>query len=374
MQSEHETKITVTEPTPKAPTAASIFLKATALSILFAGILLFLTGLAVAGFGYYKLNQFAQKADTSVGELSQIVQSGLEKTPEQTNGYKTILLLGVDTVSNKPDSPKLTDTLLLATIDMNSGHVRTLSLPRDLWSQAYQTKINALYHYGEERYPGTPQQFSTEVIEELTGLSIHHTILLTLNNVSDIVDILGGITVTVEEGFTDTEFPREDVDLATATPDELYETVVFEPGEQTMDGNQVLKYIRSRKSADITQGTDIARAERQQQVIESLTRKLLQFSVITDTDTLAALYKYYNQNFEQQFSKIEAIATVSTLYPHRESIEFTPHSLSVFPEDETGVITNPPLRKYQGQWVYEIIDPQSFQSEVQAKLYNNSHN
>ena len=121
-----------------------------------------------------------------------------------------------------------------------------------------------------------------------------------------IIDLLGGITVDVSEGFTDTEFPRDDVDLTTAkTHDELYETVTFKTGNQDMDGVTALKYIRSRKSTNLEQGTDIARSERQQQVLTALVNKLLSFSVIRDTDTLAELYLYYNTEFDQQISKLE---------------------------------------------------------------------
>ena len=120
-----------------APTPGSIFLKATLLSLFFAFIMLLITSLFVLGFGFSKLNSFAKKADTSIPELKTLVSTGLKTQPQSTDGFKNILLLGVDTVANKPDSPQLTDTMLLISINLNSGNINTLSLPRDLWSTTF---------------------------------------------------------------------------------------------------------------------------------------------------------------------------------------------------------------------------------------------
>ena len=147
--------------------------------------LLLITALGVLGYGYSKLNQFANSAGTSVSELHSLVVNGVEATPENSDGYKTILLLGLDTVANKPNDPQLTDTMLLVSININNGEINTLSLPRDLWSSAYKTRINALYEYGKERYPDKPEQFPEEVIEEMTGIDITHTMTLSLENVAN---------------------------------------------------------------------------------------------------------------------------------------------------------------------------------------------
>lgn len=355
--------------THSATSATSLLLKATLLSLVFAGIMLLITAFGTLIFGYSRLQQFAKKAHTTPSELKQLIKTGLNTEPQQTNGYKTILILGVDSVANKPDSPELTDTMLLVSINMNTGTINTLSLPRDLWSTAYQTRINALYEYGKERYPDRPEQFSQEVISEITGVTINHTITVSLQDVAKIIDILGGITVDVTEGFTDTEFPRENVDLdSVKNAAQLYETVTFEQGPQKMDGATVLKYIRSRKSSDLSQGTDIARSQRQQQVISALLARMQHISPLKESDALAELYLFYSTVFEKQFAKTEVIATLNTLRDFASTISVTPHAISIYPEDKSGVITNPPVNKYKGQWVYEIRDLSSFQTEVQSKL------
>ena len=353
----------------KSPTAISILLKATMLSFVFVLFMLFLTTLGISGYSYYKLNQFAKKAQTTVPELKTLITTAIKTTPEHTQGYKTILLLGIDSVDNKPDSPELTDTVLLLSLNMKTGKINTISLPRDLWATAYQTRINALYEYGKKKYIEKPEQFAEKVISELTGLEIDHTITLSLKTVAQIIDILDGIEVMVTEGFTDSEFPREDVDILSATNTaELYETVTFNSGLQKMDGKTVLKYIRSRKSINLSQGTDIARSERQQQVISALISRFKNFSIIKDTDILAELYIFYTKTFEHQLPKLVVLTTLNQLRPHLESISLKSHTLNIYPENKNGTITNPPVSKYKGQWVYEIRDIQNFQMEIQSKL------
>ena len=350
------------------PTAGSIFLKATILSLAFTIILLLITALGVGVWGLNKLNNFAKLADSSIGELRTIFQTGWNTEVTSSDHKKNILILGVDSLDSRPGSPALTDTMMLLSLDINSGKIATIPLPRDLWSDEYLTRINALYFYGEEKYPSEPERFPKEVIENLTGVNIHHTIVMSIDSVAEIIDILGGIEIDVKQGFSDDQFPRSNVDVTIVKdPEKLYQTITFEKGSQSMDGERVLQFIRSRKSND-DQGDDLARAERQQLVISSLVENFQNFDLIKNEKALAELYKYYNKNYSKQFSVEEGIATIKAILPVKDSISFSSHSISIYPEDKNGVITNPPVYKYNGEWVYEIRDRDNFKNEILSKL------
>lgn len=352
----------------KISTAKSIFFKATLLSLFFTFIMLFVTALVVGAWGFFKINNFAHLADTNLPELKTTLEEGWNKEVTQTNFKKNFLILGLDTLDTRPGSPALTDTILLLSLDLKTGEISSLPLPRDLWSQEFQTRINALYFYGQERYPEKPEEFAEQTISELAGIKIHHTIVLSMNAVAKIVDIFEGVEIDVEHGFTDTEFPVSNVNVTEVSdPKILYQTIIFEKGEQTMNGERVLQFIRSRKSGD-NEGDDLARAKRQQLVISSLIKRVKSFSVLRDEKILAALYKFYDKDFSKQFSIQEGLATLKTIFPLRNSIEFSSGKLSVYPDSETGVITNPPTYKYKGEWVYEIIDINLFRSEVHQNL------
>lgn len=299
----------------KILTAPQLFLRATLLSLLIAFLMLLVTALVVAGWGYSKFHTFLSSADISQADFIALVKTGWEQTPTTTNEHKNILVLGLDSLEGRGDVPPLTDTMMLVSIDFKDGSIATLPLPRDLWNQAYQTKINALYSYGKERYPENPAQFPKEVVEEMAGIPIHHTVVVTLDQLQTLIDMVGGVEINVPEAFTDTEFPRSGVDVTIVRdPAILYETVSFEAGPQHMDGETALKYIRSRKSEG-DQGTDQARGNRQQQVISSLAEKLIAIRSYWKTPRLAGeLFKLYQKDFGASLPLTEALTSAKSLW------------------------------------------------------------
>jgi polyisoprenyl-teichoic acid--peptidoglycan teichoic acid transferase len=345
-----------------------LFLKAQLYTLLFLLLFFFLTILAVLSVGYLKYRGFYKISGLSLKDSYQLVRKGLKTEVTQTDGYKNILVLGLDTLETRGDAPALTDTMMLVSMNLDSAQIKTLSLPRDLWHEGYQTRINALYFYGQERYPETPQQFPQEVIAELTGLDFHHTLVLSFEQVSQLIDLLEGIEVDVPVGFIDEEFPRTDVDVTVEhDPAKLYKTIEFKEGKQIMGGESALEYIRSRKSGD-DEGTDIARGSRQQLVIESLISKLKQKDTITNLPLLGKLYNFYQDNFAQVISIEELIAVGNKIYPARNDLSFTGSSLSIYPDDDSGVIWHPPEWQYQGEWVYAVRDNSQFSQYVQTSL------
>lgn len=354
--------------TEQSFSAGKLFLKATLLAIAIACGLLILTGVVVAGVAYYKFNQFLSSAEITKDEFSQTVETGLSQLPLQENGHKNVLLLGVDTLETRGESLPLTDTMMLISLNMNEGTIITLPLPRDLWHEEYQTKINALYTYGFERYPDNPTQFPKETLESMTGIPIHHTVVLSMDQVGHVINLLGGVEIEVKEGFTDTEFPRSDVDVTVERdPAKLYETITFSPGKQTMSGETALKFMRSRHSEG-DEGTDLARSQRQQQVITAVIKRMKQKEVILNTRKMGGLYRYYLDTFATSFSPEEGIATLKAMYAVRNQLKFESRELTVFPEDEKGAITHPSPRLYNNQWVYIPRDEKTFTQSIQAAL------
>jgi LCP family protein required for cell wall assembly len=344
-----------------------LFLKATGLAIFFAVVMLLITAIAIAGYAYTQLRQFSQVSGVSLSQLRTMAETGWQTSPQQTQGRKNILLLGTDTLANRGNVPPLTDTMMLVSVDLTTGTIYSLSFPRDIWSSEYKTKINSLYSYGMTRYPEQPEQFPREVIEQLTGVPIHHTVVLTMDTVAKLIDTVGGVQVAVAVGFTDTEFPRSDVAITTERdPAKLYETITFTQGSELMQGERALKYMRSRHSeGDV--GTDISRGQRQQAVIDALMKKVLDPQVLTNPTLAGELYKLYAESFGSVFPLSEIVATGKQLYPHKSSITQKPHTLSIYPADPQGVLNNPPIAKYK-TWVYEIRDLEKFKQEVQKDL------
>lgn len=349
---------------------AHILLKTSLLSLVITLGLFVVTILAIGVFAYSQVQKFSIAAGISPKDAWTTITAGLNSELVATNQAKNILILGVDALANRAGDPVLTDTIMIASVNTDTAATSLLSFPRDLWNETYQTKINALYFYGEDRYPIQPEQFTQEVLSEMTGVPIHHTVVVSLDQVADLIDALGGIEIDVATGFTDPQFPRDDVDIKTVTdPALLYETITFESGLQTMQGKRALAYIRSRHSSD-DEGTDQARAARQQQVIAALLEKVISKEVLTNPAKLGQLFAFYNQHFAEKLPLSQVIALGKQLYQQRSNFNFTLNraNLSVAENGQPGVLIHPPLSQTQNQWAYTVTNQAAFKDEVWQKL------
>jgi anionic cell wall polymer biosynthesis LytR-Cps2A-Psr (LCP) family protein len=347
-----------------------IFAKSFALALGIATMMLMVTGVIFAGYAWHTFGQLTQNAGLGRTAVVEQVRQGL-KAELPHNAILNILILGLDSLETRPGSPPLTDSIIVLSANFTSGKIALLSLPRDIWSDKYQTKINALYFYGQEKNPEHPEEFVTEVLSEMTDIPIDHTIVVTMDNVKDLISILGGVEIEVKTAFVDDKFPRDDVDVTVERdPEKLYKTVAFEAGPQTMTGQQAVEYVRSRHSQDDA-GTDLARGSRQQEVFGAILTQISSKQFIASKNNLSALFKYYVDNFMDSIGIAELTTIGKTFFQAKSTTSFDLNiqqfSPSVYPENPQGVITNPPLRNnkpYNGQWVYIIRDLKLFQQEI----------
>lgn len=192
------------------------------------------------------------------------------------DGATNILVLGMG--GGDHVGSDLTDTMIVVSIRPSEKRMAIITLPRDVWSETLRDRINSAYHYGEEKKTGGGTVLAKSIVEEVTGLPIHYTFLIDFTGFKEIIDRVGGVNVVVHEAFTDSEFPilgRETDDCGgDKTTSCRYETIHFDAGMQTMNGDTALKYVRSRH-AEGTEGSDFARGKRQQDVLLALKQKLM---------------------------------------------------------------------------------------------------
>jgi LCP family protein required for cell wall assembly len=341
--------------------------------------------LAVTGgiLGFIGWQKFQKELTTRNLELSPTmdqIEAGWNQTPKTDSDHQNWLILGVDSLSTRGNVPPLTDTMLLGSFDLKNKKINLLSLPRDLWLDDVQTKINALYAYGLEKDPTNPTALVTNTLSSTLNIPIHQVVVISLDQLKTLIDLVGGVKIVIPIGFTDTQFPRTDVDIAVVhDPKLLYETVTFTAGDQVLSGEMSLKYIRSRHSGD-SAGTDTARGERQQLVLTSLVSQLTDPQLYKTKPTLALdLWQWYQQNFSSQIGLSELTSLAKPfIYPEIVAPEIIRHQVSIAVVNkktnqvvEPGVLTNPPVKptKYQGQWVYIINNLENFQAEIKSKLY-----
>ncbi len=215
-----------------------------------------------------------------------------------------ILILGMGGEGH--DGAFLTDTIMLASIKPSTKEVSLISFPRDIVSPTNNwRKINSINAYAETREPGSGGTKTKESMAELLQIDIHYYIRVDFSAFERIIDEVGGIEVTVENSFSDYRYP---IDGQEDNPDYYarFEHLRFEAGKQKMDGNTALKYARSRHGTGI-EGSDYARARRQQLVIEAVKNKLLSAGTLLNPFTVTKLYNEFSRNVSTNLESWEII-------------------------------------------------------------------
>lgn len=197
----------------------------------------------------------------------------LDELPESWSGTSrvTILLMGLDYRDwVKGESATRTDTMILVTLDPVSETAGMLSIPRDLWVEipAYgHGRINNAYYLGEvDRLPGGGPALAVKTVEKFIGVPIQYYIQVDFGAFVRMVDEIGGVEINIPEEI------RVDPIAHIAETN----TVVLEPGVQTLGGELTLAYARARN----TEGGDFDRAQRQQQVAFAIRDQMLQLDMI----------------------------------------------------------------------------------------------
>lgn len=167
------------------------------------------------------------------------------------------------------------DVMLLVEIDVASGKVAMIGLPRNLVNAplppgaardaspcgCFQDLLNSLYVEATATHPSRwPGSGATSgigavraVVSELTGRPIDAVLVADLWGVIKVVDAMGGIDIDVPYAVHDDHYP-----------DPIHGSIVLDirAGRQHMDGPTALAYARSRH-----QDSDYGRMARQQTLL-----------------------------------------------------------------------------------------------------------
>lgn len=240
----------------------------------------------------------------------------LKKTEDKVN----VLFLGIG--GGKHDGPLLTDTIIYASIDPQNQKMTLVSIPRDLWIPDLKSKINAAYSYGEDIKKGGGILLTRAVVERIIKQPVDYVLRIDFNGFIKAIDEVGGIDVNVERSFEDPEYPisgkendtcgyeGEEFEKRATSEATLeafpcrYEDLVFQKGPQHMDGETALKYVRSRHSRGV-EGTDFARARRQELVIDAFKQKIFSLNTFFNPGRLMGLYSVFQDSIDTDIKQDE---------------------------------------------------------------------
>ena len=262
------------------------------------------SGIVLAKRGAHLFNPISIVATVSASNL------------KETDGRTNLLLLGLDKRAEGNIDSELTDTLLLVSIGRVEHDVVLISLPRDLWVEdprGAKSKINAVYTLNKQDETDNlgGGEALMQVVDEVLGVPTHYYAIINFELFKDAINILGGVEVEIEKSFIDYYYPVEGMERA-PNENDRYETVAFDKGIQTLDGERALKYVRSRKGTN-GENTDFARSERQQRVISAIKTKALSLETLVNPVKIKELYELYSTQLDTNvnFSDVQSYYLLS---------------------------------------------------------------
>lgn len=298
-----------------------------------------------------------------------IVMSFLKNDPKelkQDDDITNILLIGIDKRSSEPYTYKgvngteekngfLADTIIIASYSHVDHSVSMLSIPRDLWVEIpafkdvykQSTKINNAYSIGDMYgYDGAGLTLMKQVVSNILGIPIHYTARVDFQGFIKGVDVLGGVDINVDNTFDDYMYPREGYENAP-----MYERFIhlhFDTGIQHMDGETALRYARSRQGTN-GEGSDFARARRQQKVILAVREKATKLNLFDSLSKVSSLLETFGQSVETNIDLSEMMLF------YKLGKDFNPDDVKTYVLDngdsEASLLYHPPLEQFGGGWV-----------------------
>ncbi|MGR8008273.1 LCP family protein [Streptomyces hypolithicus] len=226
------------------------------------------------GYVYFHLNGNLQGVDINT-------QLGTDRPDDVDNGSQDILVLGSD--SRSGDNAKYgtdeggarSDTAMVVHVYKGHKKASVVSIPRD----TLVTRPSCASDSGGPTDPGgTHRMFNTayqaggpacavKTVEKLSGIRMDHYVEVDFTGFKKLIDDLGGVEITTKQAISD---DKSHLDL--------------KPGTHTLDGEQSLGLVRTRKS--VGDGSDLGRIQLQQAFIKALIKQVKDVGVFSDPKKL----------------------------------------------------------------------------------------
>ncbi len=192
-----------------------------------------------------------------------VINPIVEQKEETTmKGYRNIALFGVDSTTGALDKNTRSDSIMIASINLDTGECKLVSVYRDTYlnlSNDSYNKCNAAYA------KGGPKQ-AINMLNMNLDMNITDFVTVGFAGLTDTIDALGGIMIDV-----DSEELKHINSYQICMAEDLKRsyTPVTDTGYQLLDGLQATAYCRIRYTA----GDDFKRAERQREVLMAIADK-----------------------------------------------------------------------------------------------------
>lgn len=233
-----------------------------------------------------------------INEEDIVVNPQVENNKEM-KGYRNIALFGVDSRKGKLGKGSRSDTVMIASINQDTGDVKLVSVYRDtylnLGTDSYN-KANAAYAQGG------PEQ-AINMLNMNFDLDITEYVTVGFDALIETIDELGSIDIDVHDNEIDHLNNYQRSMFVENENDALNENIVkvTHSGMQTLNGLQATAYCRIRYVGD-----DFGRAERQRKVLMACMDKAKTMSPTT-------LVSILNKVMENVYTNLDVTEMASIL-------------------------------------------------------------
>ena len=226
------------------------------------------------------------------------VYSFSERDIKEYKMVENILLIGLDGTNDK--LPKRSDTMIILTIDKLNKSLKLTSLARDTLVKIPgrgEEKLTHAYAYGQE-------ELLMQTINENFDLDIKDYAVVNFKSFIDIVDIIGGVDINVNE--KEIHHLNEVIKECYGVNHDDTKNIEYitSSGNHNLNGYQALAYARIRKLDTIYK-----RDERQRLILTNIAHKLSDVSISKYPQIAKSILRHIKVNIA--FNKIIDLAFIA---------------------------------------------------------------
>ena len=259
--------------------------------------------LVVAVVVLYSVLTATKGGKMEIKEDAIIINQAVKERQETTmKGYRNIALFGVDSTSGALTKNTRSDTIMIASINQDTGECKLVSVYRD----TYLNLSNDTYNKCNAAYAKGGPEMAINMLNMNLDMNITDFVTVGFAGLTDTVDALGGVWIDVD----DTEISHlNNYQLCIAEDLKRSYVPVTSTGYQLLDGLQATGYCRIRYTA----GDDFKRAERQREVLTALADQAKKSSVPKLTQTADSVFEETYTSLDLS-EIVEMLGDVSSYY------------------------------------------------------------
>ena len=269
----------------------------------------------------YAVLKVEKVGKVDLNEEKLVINEEVKERAETTKmkGYRNIALFGVDSTTGALAKNTRSDTIMIASINLDTGDCKLVSVYRD----TYLNLSNDTYNKCNAAYMKGGPEMAINMLNMNLDMDIEHFVTVGYKGLSEVIDGLGGVWIDVDE---------EELKHINNYQINIAETLkcdyvpVTSAGYQLLDGLQATAYCRIRYTA----GDDFKRTARQREVLQAIEDQAKQAD-------LATLTKVFNNAIDDIYTNIDT-ETILTFLDKISTYEIVDEG--GFPQESMRTVAN----------------------------------